>query len=118
MQAVIVTEKKICQQDIQSFEDNEMKYILGLGMIVLGFGALGYAMIQKKGLTISSWWRSVDHNASVGGLPTSWHLLGLAYDVVPATDAVNVALQTMGFHTLNEGDHIHAQWIPAVKKNG
>ena len=34
-------------------------------------------------IRISSWYRSPDHNERVGGIPTSKHLLGMAFDWYP-----------------------------------
>lgn len=109
-ECVIYTQQKIISKDITKIEDN-MKWILSLGMIILGFGVYGYFVINREGMTITSWWRTPEKNKAVGGHPYSWHLLGLAYDIVPASEQNNRTLQRLGFHTLNEGGHIHAQWI-------
>ena len=67
---------------------------------------------------VTSWWRSRAYNAEVGGAEASQHLLGVAFDVVPATRAVQSALAAVGFITVNEGDHIHAQPWPAGSASG
>jgi len=65
--------------------------------------------------SITSWIRTREHNARVGGNPQSKHLLGLAVDVVPDEDVPRFlflqSARTMGFHYLDEGDHIHLQML-------
>lgn len=61
----------------------------------------------------TSWWRSAQHNAAVGGNPRSQHLLGLAADTTPNSGANRIALKqaffNAGLWALDEGDHIHVQ---------
>ena len=42
-----------------------------------------YELWDEFGFSVTSWFRSVKRNASVGGEDTSKHLRGLAVDVVP-----------------------------------
>lgn len=62
-------------------------------------------------LSVTSWIRSRKRNVEVGGAANSFHLLGLAVDVVldngiekPAfiQSAVN-----LGLHVIDETDHLH-----------
>jgi hypothetical protein len=67
--------------------------------------------------TPSSWWRSVSHNAAVGGHPFSQHLLGTAADFVPQRGWTNAELaaaaRRAGLIAIDEGDHVHLQLHPA-----
>lgn len=67
---------------------------------------------------VSSYIRSVDHNAAVGGASNSQHLVGTAVDLVPlaggSMQLIEYVAKTMGFgYVLNEGDHVHVQLYPA-----
>jgi len=64
-------------------------------------------------MQVTSWWRSVQHNAEVGGSDNSQHLVGVAFDVVPVVQRNASALAAVGFRVINEGDHLHAQPWPA-----
>jgi len=63
--------------------------------------------------SVTSWIRSPNHNAALGGVPTSRHLMGLAVDVVfdnPAdAPGFQEAALTLGLQVLFEGDHLHVQ---------
>lgn len=62
---------------------------------------------------LTSFWRSPEHNASVGGSPNSQHLVALAFDFVPddwaQAPAFLALAQQLDLVALNEGDHIHVQ---------
>lgn len=67
-------------------------------------------------LAITSWWRSAERNASVGGSPDSQHLLGIALDLVvtPGSERRAVAaFAAAGLRAIDEGDHVHLQLLPA-----
>jgi len=71
--------------------------------------------------TITSTFRSVAHNRAVGGVPNSYHLLGRAIDVVRRRGIthhqIEAALRSAGFslvESLDEGDHSHFAFAPAV----
>lgn len=76
---------------------------------VIGIGIFYRLLIAYNGFTVTSWWRTPWHNAEVGGVKASLHLLGLAWDVLPVTDANAIALRSLGLTVINEGDHLHAQ---------
>lgn len=64
--------------------------------------------------TVSSFGRTRDHNASVGGVSHSQHLLWTAADLVPSDGDMEalaeLARETQAFgYVLNEGDHVHVQ---------
>lgn len=62
---------------------------------------------------LTSWFRDRTSNTRVGGHPQSLHLVGLALDVLPATEAVRAAFARQGLIAVNEGDHVHVQLRPA-----
>lgn len=63
--------------------------------------------------SVTSWFRTPEHNASVGGSPSSLHLRGLAVDVVPgdgvSRDALLAHAVRVGLHGVVEADHVHLQ---------
>lgn len=68
--------------------------------------------------TVSSWWRSVTHNANVGGAngPTVWsqHLVGLAADLVGDPERYDTwvrRLRAQGLIAVNEHSHVHVQLL-------
>lgn len=88
-----------------------MTFRLGLafiGIVVL-IGITYRLAIYFQGMGVTSWWRSFWHNEEVGGVKTSLHQLGLAWDVVPVTLDNEMKLRSMGLKVINEGDHLHAQ---------
>lgn len=68
------------------------------------------AALRLSGSSPSSWWRSVSVNESVGGAPTSQHLVGLALDVIGGDARV---WRQSGLIVVDEGDHLHVQAYPA-----
>lgn len=62
----------------------------------------------------TSWYRSAEKNASVGGSPESQHLFGFAVDVVSdrPQQVVEVA-RALGLYPVLEFDHVHIQTFPA-----
>ncbi len=62
------------------------------------------------GLQVTSWWRSRAINASVGGIPNSFHLWGLALDLV-VSDPAHFALHAReaGLDPIDFGSHIHVE---------
>lgn len=88
-----------------------MTFRLGLSLIlVLLFIGIAYRLaIYMQGMSVTSWWRSFWHNEEVGGVKTSLHQIGLAWDVVPVNPGNEAKLRSMGLKVINEGDHLHAQ---------
>jgi hypothetical protein len=68
-------------------------------------------LLAANGFTVTSWWRNPLHNAEVGGVKKSFHLIGLAWDVVPVSAANIQKAQDLGFHVLIEDDHLHLQLL-------
>jgi hypothetical protein len=68
-------------------------------------------LLQRYPGSVTSWFRSPARNAQVGGVPNSWHLLGLAIDVVfdeeTDTDRASGLALRLGLEVHNEGDHYH-----------
>lgn len=62
------------------------------------------------GQAVTSWYRTPEHNADVGGDPESQHLLGLAWDVAgPGADTTIFLARRAGLIAVNEGSHVHLQ---------
>lgn len=78
-------------------------------LILLSVGIVYRLLIYFNGMTVTSWWRSFWHNAEVGGVKTSLHQLGLAWDILPVTQANIETLNALGLTVINEQDHLHAQ---------
>jgi hypothetical protein len=85
-------------------------FIVAVGFLV-GIGAAYYGYIRFRGMTITSWWRSFQKNLDVGGVGNSLHMIGLAWDVVPATEENAEILRAAGLRVIDEGDHLHAQIV-------
>jgi len=89
----------------------------GLFILFIAFGAwliyglAYYWYIRWRGMTVTSWWRSVGHNTELGGVSDSLHLVGMAWDIVPVTQENYDILQFAGLRVINEGDHLHAQIV-------
>lgn len=71
--------------------------------------------------SVTSWMRSPEHNARVGGVPTSRHLDGLAVDIVyegarPGAEA-DRELASRGLIRIVEGDHDHVM-VPRRPTDG
>lgn len=74
------------------------------------------AISQLPGnMRITSWYRTVAHNAAVGGVADSQHLIGTGMDIAPR--AVSKAMLLAQLHydetVIDEGDHLHIQIWPA-----
>ena len=85
----------------------------------LGLGIVGYILIKIliPKAQITSWWRNKD----LSGTGFDWHMVGLAYDIAPASkenfDAAvkifpSVIVEKGNIITsLDKADHIHVAWI-------
>ena len=83
--------------------------LIGFGFIVV-VGLMYRWILYSHGLTVTSWWRTPQHNERIGGLANSLHLIGWAFDVVPDNAKMRALLKQIGFGKIvPEGDHIHLQ---------
>lgn len=72
--------------------------------------AANRGLAEGHALAVTSWWRSPEENREVGGNVESQHLLGLALDVTaPNLPALASSLRSVGFHVVEESQHIHVQ---------
>lgn len=66
------------------------------------------------GVAFTSGTRSAAHNAKVGGVPTSNHVRGRAWDLTPPQGMTMAQLaqkmRSSGLRVLDEGDHVHVSW--------
>lgn len=69
----------------------------------------------KYDFSVTSWFRTEKHNKAVGGALCSWHLMGLAVDVVLDNISDKAFFlddaKKLGLICLDEQDHIHLQVI-------
>lgn len=68
--------------------------------------------------SITSWIRSPEHNARVGGVPTSKHLTGLAVDAVLDSEdyeAFAEDARSLGLKAIVYDDHVHLEKIDAIR---
>lgn len=87
-----------------------------LRVLVLTIGLIAAVAIYYRlrlffsGIKVTSWYRTPWRNKKVGGKPTSLHLIGWAFDVVPPTQKTNEKLKSIGFNVVaTESDHVHVQ---------
>jgi hypothetical protein len=91
----------------------------------------GKRIAAKFGLTMTSLYRSPEHNAAIGGAPNSWHTKGMAVDFVPSDgnwsrlDKLSIWLRLRFSRKLIEGpiwrsaghyDHLHLAFNPSKVK--
>lgn len=85
------------------------------------------AKLNVPGVTMTSGYRSPEHNAKVGGKPNSQHMHGTAGDFVVPDDMKDSFIErarAAGLTPIDEGDHIHVQAangsrvMPAPKAQG
>jgi hypothetical protein len=79
---------------------------------------LAARLVSRLG-TVSSMFRSREHNRAVGGAPNSYHLIGRAIDVARRAHVkhadLHATLAAAGFNiieSLDEGDHSHFAFGP------
>ena len=86
-----------------------IKAVIVFAILLAVWTLLQRLRVSLAGLKVTSWLRSPAKNRAVGGVSSSRHLLGLAFDVRPAAGAF-ARLKGMGFaKVINEGDHIHVE---------
>jgi hypothetical protein len=84
------------------------------GFVQTSFVGRTMAAAGQLDVTATSWYRSRQENARVGGDPFSQHLVGWAIDAVgPDQQAFAKGLRMRGITTVQESDHIHFQAFPA-----
>lgn len=81
--------------------------------IIAGIAIAARLWLGFKGFNITSWWRSPWHNKKVGGSPTSLHLIGWAFDIIPGgRNVASKVKDALPFSkVINEGDHVHVQLL-------
>src|SRR6266446_10137368 len=93
---------------------NPRSHISRTRSLWLKFLADAYEAMQVP-FTVTSWWRTTEHNAAVGGLPNSRHLTGDAIDVVwqDETDLpiLKVDASRMRIRLVREGDNDNFQTL-------
>ena len=71
------------------------------------------ALCQQFNASVYSWWRSVKHNRAEKGHPQSFHLEGLAADLVPDDPADQDALikraRALGLHVTPKKRGVHVE---------
>lgn len=88
------------------------KVVLVAVLFLVGVAVYYRVLLWMADLTVTSWFRTPSHNARVGGVKNSLHLLGWSFDVVPVNSATMGKLRAIGFRKiLSESDHIHAQIV-------
>ena len=74
---------------------------------------------EITGASVTSWKRTTAHNAVVGGVAFSAHLLGLAVDVVYDEPGQLIWrtrwAERLGLRLIAEGDHDHLQPLDWIK---
>lgn len=62
---------------------------------------------------VTSWWRSPVSNAKVGGVEDSWHIFGMACDVVAETvldmERIKKLAPKLGLEVIDETTHLHIE---------
>lgn len=61
----------------------------------------------------TSYIRTPQRNAEVGGAPESQHLIGTALDVTGPTERFADFARQLGLVVVDEGSHVHLQLFPA-----
>lgn len=81
---------------------------------VRNFVSRAYPIGVDLDVSITSWQRSRAHNAEVGGVDQSQHLVGTAWDVA-GPDQLEYAARAAqrGLVVIDEGDHVHVQLFRA-----
>lgn len=82
-------------------------------MSLCEFADLVIELARSYPFSVTSWLRSHNRNASVGGVRNSYHLVGLAVDVVlddkSKTADFQKAAAEMNLQAIKESDHIHVE---------
>ena len=82
-------------------------------MDTIRFAAALIAYCYATRASVTSWGRTAQRNAAVGGHENSWHLVFLAadvvYDVPVPEDKARLLAGRHGLRLVREGDHDHLQ---------
>lgn len=76
------------------------------------YAAFSQLATEFPSVTMTSGVRSAERNAQVGGQPNSQHLTGTAADYTVPNNLKSAFLsraRQLGYHAIDEGDHIHLQ---------
>lgn len=81
---------------------------------VINFVQRAYPLGIDLDVAITSFQRTVSHNAEVGGHDQSQHLLATAWDIAgPDMHVYAARAAANGLTVIDEGDHIHVQLFRA-----
>lgn len=87
--------------------------VKGIEMRFINFTIAALTLRGLFPFSVTSWIRSEKRNKEVGGLVNSYHLFGLAVDVVldnPADKGRFIkAAKQLGLDAIDEGDHVHVE---------
>lgn len=79
-----------------------------------------YALCKLHSGSVTSWIRSKEHNRKIGGDPRTFHLSGMAADVVLDSPSGNSSFirdaRLLGLQAIDEGDHIHVEADNAITR--
>lgn len=72
------------------------------------------ALVQQRyPCSVTSWWRTRLHNVALDGHPESFHLQGIAADLVLDNPEHRAPLkrfaEDLGLQAMDEGDHVHVE---------
>lgn len=81
--------------------------------LYLHFASLVYFLCTAFRCSVTSWHRTRQRNAALGGLDNSFHLEGLAADLVPDNladrERVAEAARALGLDAYIDAEHVHIE---------